>query len=760
MITRSLVFLFAQILLNVLVATAQPTLLPAPVRAALMPGAFHIDERTVVLVTDDSVEVQAVARYCADMIGRVSSFTPEVRKHDIAVDPPRNSIVISLRDDDTEVNPEGYVLRVSPKGAQLKAATAAGLFYAVQTFRQLLPARFESAAARDTVKGWDAACCLIVDAPRFPWRGLLLDCSRHFMDVAFIKRSIDLMARFKMNRFHWHLTDDQGWRLQVRSHPALTEIGAWRKQADGMRYGGFYTQDDVREIVAYAAARHVTVVPEIEMPGHTMALLATYPQLSCTGGPFDVPHTWGVFDDVLCVGKSESVEFIEEVLTEVMELFPSEYIHIGGDEVPGTRWMQCEDCRARMDAEGLHNSGELQSWFLSGVEEFLHAHGRKLIGWDEILDGGGLPRATVQSWRGMEGAVTAALSRRHAIVSPTSHAYFDYPLTSIDVETVYGFDPVPRALKPSEAEYILGGECNMWTERAPQHLVESKLYPRILAMAEVLWTPTQQRRYASFEKRLQRLYPRLDSLGIEYGFEAPPVRFEAQPLRSEIRRDDETSTLNVSILAGQKGLRLQYVDPATGETRAGTGSFDVEGRGSVRAWAEKPPRLRSDTAVLRYDLHRGVLGSITLDRSYHPRYSAGGAGALIDGLRGSTRFKDGRWQGYQGGDLTVTVDLGSRFPVSELSAGFLQERGAWIFMPRSVSFSTSEDGLQFVDAGTVLNTASDDEEQTILQDFQLAVEQQTVRYVRMTAENIGTCPPGHPGAGGAAWLFLDEIIVR
>lgn len=753
MITRSLYFLFVLTILNAFTAPAQPTLLPVPVRAALMPGAFHIDHNTVVLVTSDSADVQSVAQYCAEMIGRVSSYTPEVRRHDIAHGVPRNSIMISLRDDETEVHPEGYVLRVGQKNAQMKAATAAGLFYAVQTFRQLLPARFESPAGRDTVKGWDVSCCLIVDAPRFSWRGLLLDCSRHFMDVAFIKRTIDLMAQFKMNRFHWHLTDDQGWRLQVRSHPALTEIGAWRKQADGSRYGGFYTQAEVRDIVAYAAARHVIVVPEIEMPGHTMALLATYPQLSCTGGPFEVPHTWGVFEDVLCVGNSESMDLIEEVLTEVMELFPSEYIHIGGDEVPGTRWTQCDDCRARMDAEGLYSAGELQSWFLTRVEEFLHAHGRKLIGWDEILDGGGPPRATVQSWRGMEGAVTAALSKRQAIVSPTSHAYFDYPLTSIDVETVYNFEPVPRNLKSTEAEYILGGECNMWTERAPQHLVESKLYPRILAMAEVLWSPTMQRRYTSFEKRLQRLYPRLDSLGIRYGFEAPPVRFETQA-------DDAATKLRITLKGGQQGLRLQYIDPGSGESHAYSGTLEVTGAGAMRAWAEKGSRLRSDTAVLSYELHRGMQATVSLNQSFHPRYAAGGARALNDGIRGSANFKDGRWQGYQGVDVIATIDLGMEREITEITAGFLQDRNAWIFMPRRVRYSVSRDGVSYTDAGTVANTVSDGEEATTVKDFSFALKDQSARFVRIHAESIGTCPPGHPSEGATAWLFLDEIVVR
>lgn len=735
---------------------AQQPLIPLPARAVMQPGAFHIDEKTSILV--DTAEAIATAEYLAALIGQASPFTPPVVRF-AGGQPPRNCILLSLRRPAEAMNPEGYVLRVSPGSIILTAPATAGLFYGVQTLRQLFPARFESAfmhrsAARDTVRGWDVSCCMIQDAPRFAWRGLLLDCCRHFMDVEFVKRTIDLIAQLKMNRLHWHLTDDQGWRVEIRAHPALTEIGAWRMEKDGTRYGGFYTQEQIREVVAYAAARHVTVVPEIEMPGHALAALAAYPQLSCTGGPFEVASEWGVFKDIYCAGTEETFAFLEEVLTEVMALFPSEYIHIGGDEAPKFQWERCARCQARMAAEGLADEHALQSWFIARISRFLNAHGRKLIGWDEILEGGLAPGATVQSWRGMEGATAAATAGHNAIVSPTSHAYFDYPVSSIDLETVYSFDPVPAALKPSEAKHILGGECNMWTEHAPQALVESKVYPRILAMADVLWTPAAQRRYGDFHRRVQAYYPRLDTLGVRYGFEAPAVRFD-------VRRDSAARVLVVGLKSGQPGLQLRYIAPGeSGPAEAYASPLHLAGRGTLRAFAVGPARLRSDTLALQYDLHAGVDAVARLGRRYSDRYAAGGATAMTDGIRGSTSFRDGHWQGYEGTDVEVTVDLGAERMVSELTAGFLQYQPAWIFMPRRVTFGISRDGAAFTDIMTVENAASDRDEASFTRDFTAPFAGQHARFVRLKAETIGRCPEWHRGAGGKAWIFIDEFIIR
>ncbi|MBE0643345.1 MAG: family 20 glycosylhydrolase [Bacteroidetes bacterium] len=752
------VLVLAPVLALVSPLHAQQPLIPQPVRAVMQPGAFHFDASTTILIEGDSGVPAATAGYLAEMFGRVSSFTPKIAANG-GVTNPRNSVLLSLRSENG-VHPEGYMLRVSPGGAVLRASTEAGLFYGIQTLRQLLPPRFESAEGRDTVRGWDLPCCMIQDAPRFRWRGLLLDCCRHFMDVEFVKRTIDLIAQLKMNRLHWHLTEDQGWRIEIRKYPLLTDIGAWRTEPDGSRYGGYYTQDQIRDVVAYAAVRHVTVVPEIEMPGHSLAALAAYPKLSCTGGPFDVANSWGVFKDIYCAGNDDTFTFLAGVLTEVMQLFPSQYIHIGGDEAPKFRWEHCDLCQARMAAEGLADEEALQSWFIARIERFLNKHGRWLIGWDEILQGGLAPNATVQSWQGLEGAAAAARSGHTAIVSPTSHAYFDYPVSSIDLEKVYAFDPVPPELTAADAVYILGGECNMWTERAPQRLVESKLYPRILAMAEVLWAPTWQRTYGDFHRRVQNYYPRLDTLGVRYGFEAAPVRFD-------IRRDSAQNALIVALSAGQPGLRFRYFDPSDPFTeRQYDGSITLYGTGTLRAFAEAADErraggtLRSDTLDLRYDLHAGVGAAVTLGQRFSASYSAGGADAMADGLRGTDNFRDGRWQGYEAKDVEITLDLGSERFISELSAGFLQYQPAWIFMPRSVTFSISRDGTSFTDVFTMENDESDREENAFTREFGVPVGGQSARYVRLRAKTIGTCPDWHPGAGGKAWIFIDEFVVR
>jgi hexosaminidase len=359
---------------------------------------------------------------------------------------------------------------------------------------------------------------------------MLLDCCRHFMSKAFVKRYIDLLAYHKMNVLHWHLTEDQGWRIEIKKYPKLTDVGAWRGQGDE-RYGGYYTQRDVREIVEYARSRYVTVVPEIEMPGHSMAALASYPWLGCKGKGYEVGTHWGVYSDVYCAGNDRVFEFLTDVLSEVIGLFPSEYIHIGGDECPKTEWKACPKCQARIKAEGLQDEHKLQSYFIRRIEEFLSAEGRRLIGWDEILEGGLAPGATVQSWRGMDGAVTAATAGHDVIASPTSHCYLDYAQTRIPgeptwmgyipLERSYAFEPTPAELTPAQAQHVLGLEGNMWTEHAPQERVDWQIFPRLCALAEVGWSPKGARDWDDFSERMQTHYRRLDALGVTY-FVHPP----------------------------------------------------------------------------------------------------------------------------------------------------------------------------------------------------------------------------------------------
>ncbi|MCH7812843.1 MAG: beta-N-acetylhexosaminidase, partial [Planctomycetes bacterium] len=403
-------------------------IVPRPCRVKTLEGAFSLTPAVKILVREEDPAVRAVGDYLADWLRRGSGYAVPLEETDSSAPSQHNVILLTTfgsaaaPGDSAFQTEERYALTVERKHITLRAVTPQGLFRGVQTLKQLLPPTFAATTGQPSAGPWQIPCAVIEDQPRYRWRGLLLDCCRHFMTKEFVKRYIDLLAYHKMNVLHWHLTEDQGWRIEIKKYPKLTEIGAWRGQGDE-RYGGFYTQDDIREIVAYAASRYVTVVPEIEMPGHSVAALAAYPELSCTGGPFEVSTRWGVHADVYCAGNDQTFAFLEDVLSEVIELFPSEFIHIGGDECPKRRWKQCAKCQARIKAEGLADEHALQSYFIRRMEKFLNAKGKRLIGWDEILEGGLAPNATVQSWRGMKGAVAAAGAGHDVISSPTSHCY-------------------------------------------------------------------------------------------------------------------------------------------------------------------------------------------------------------------------------------------------------------------------------------------------------------------------------------------------
>ena len=426
-----------------------------------------------------------------------------------------NLTSITLRVDTTlsSLKNEGYFLAINNDTAAITAKTSTGVFYGIQTLRQILPTDIEKRQKVNDVL-WTMPQITILDTARFPWRGSLLDCSRHFFNKDQVKRFIDLLAFHKMNRFHWHLTDDQGWRIEIKKYPMLTQIGAWR---DGGAYGGFYTQEEVKEIVAYAEQRGVITIPEIEMPGHAMSALAAYPNLSCTGGPFQVTSGWGVFQDVYCAGNDSVFIFLQDVLTEIVDLFPSNVIHIGGDECPKDRWNACSKCKARMSAENLTDAEQLQSWFIKKIQTFLKTKGRDIIGWDEILQGGLAPGAKVQSWQGMSGGIAAANAGSDVVMSPTSHCYFNIDYSNISLNKAYTFEPVPSVIASDKVQYILGTEGNLWSEYiADQYQLDYQAYPRICALAEVGWTPETVKNWSGFSLRLSRHYTRLSNIGVNF----------------------------------------------------------------------------------------------------------------------------------------------------------------------------------------------------------------------------------------------------
>jgi hexosaminidase len=506
-------------------------LIPQPLKLATAPGTFTVSTQTV-FVARGAATTEAVH------LARALTLADAQGGKLLAKPPPDNFIALELDPDlASALGTEGYRLSVTPQHAILRAATEAGLFYAGVTFRQLLPLDAR-AGGRTTGNRWPLPCVEIEDTPRFAWRGLLLDVARHFFPPEFIERFIDLAALHKFNSLQLHLTDDQGWRVEIRKYPRLTAIGSVRpesprpgdrNQGDGIPYGPYYyTQAQLRDLVAYARARHVTLVPEIEMPGHFLGALAAYPELSCTGGPFTVRTRWGVEADILCGGSDQAVAFAQDVLAEIMTIFPGPFIHIGGDEAPRDRWKACPRCQARIKAEGLKNEAELQSWFNHRIEEFLSRHGRRLIGWDEILEGGLTPGAAVMSWRGTAGGLAAAQAGHDVVMSPTSHCYFDYAEGKglgepesiggyLPLRTVYEFEPVPPTLANPQRGHILGAQGNLWTEYiGTSETAEYFAFPRAVALAEVVWSPAVGRDYPDFLARLRLHARRLDALGVHY----------------------------------------------------------------------------------------------------------------------------------------------------------------------------------------------------------------------------------------------------
>jgi hexosaminidase len=517
-------------------ADAAFAIIPRPVRLAPGEGRFTLTAHTTIWADERSASAGSqLARYLEPATG----FAFDVRRGDTP------STGISLHHDRTldRLGPEGYALHITPSRVIVRAADERGLFYAIQTIRQLLPPAIFQEARASGVE-WSMPAVSIEDQPRFAWRGSHLDVGRHFMPKEFIKKHLDLMAMHKLNTFHWHLTEDQGWRLEIRKYPRLTEVGAWRRETlvgrqgayrdsaawvfDSMPHGGFYTQDDAREIVAYAAARQIAVVPEIEMPGHALAAIASYPELGVTGASLEVGRRWGVYSDILNADDA-TVSFMQDVLTEVMEIFPGTFIHVGGDEADKAQWRTSSRIQARIRELGLDNEDALQSWFIRQMDTFLTARGRRLVGWDEILDGGLAPNATVMSWRGTQGGLAAARDGHDVVMAPTGFTYLDYyqardtsaePIAIggfLPLERVYAFDPIPTELERQFTKHILGAQAQLWTEYMKEpRKVEYMAFPRLTALSEVVWTPVEGKDYSRFLVRLRTHLERLKALDVNY----------------------------------------------------------------------------------------------------------------------------------------------------------------------------------------------------------------------------------------------------
>jgi len=758
---------------------ASPTaagIIPRPWQMAMESGSFALVSGTPIIVPEGTEAEAAVADLKARMAASFGLDLPVARSEHPASSPA----VLFKTSGDPLLGPEGYKLRIRTDGITLEAGTDRGFLHGVQTIYQLCPATiFDREGIRSGPP--TVPCLSIVDRPRFAWRGVLLDVSRHFFTKAFVLHLLDELAMHKMNVLHWHLTDDQGWRVEIKRYPKLTEVGAWRvdredrhwnarepqKPGERATYGGFYTQDEIREVVAYAARRGITVIPEIELPGHCLSALAAYPELSCSGGPFTVPPggVWPI-KDVYCAGNETVFQFLENVLTEVLDLFPSPVIHIGGDEVDKSTWKACPKCQARMAAEGLKSEEELQSYFIKRIERFLNGRGRTLLGWDEILEGGLAPRAMVMSWRGTQGGIQAARTGHDVVMTPTSHCYFDYyqgqpfsePLAIggyLPLGKVHAFEPAPADLSPEEAKRILGVQANLWTEyvATPSH-ARYMLYPRLAAMAEAGWSPAEGRDWNDFCARLAAQFGRYEAAGMNYARSLFAVRMKPD-------FDAEKRECVLSIETESSGPELRYTlngAPPTPRSRLYPGPLRLKKTTVVKAGAFLKGRPAGPVGETRFAAHAALGRKVSLAASFSGRYDGGGPLALVDGLRGSPSHTDGRWQGFEGVDLEAVIDLGKVRRLRRVETAFLQNTSSWIFSPESVEVAVSRDGQAFETAARLSGEPPAGPAPAEIKSFAFPLETKA-RFVRLSAKNIALCPPWHAGAGGKAWLFADEIIV-
>lgn len=530
---NKLKLMVALLMVGSLPAMAQLSIIPQPQKCIEKHGSFSINEQTVIVLPNNDKKLSEAVALWNDLLKTAAGFSLEVTT-DAAK--KRNAIYCKLND--KMANEEAYKLTILQSGIKIEAKAPVGVFYAFQTLRQLMPSAIESDKLVNDV-AWQVPCAIIEDAPAFGHRGMMLDVSRHFKSKEFVKRYIDLMAFHKLNTFHWHLTDDQGWRIEIKKYPKLTTVGGFRNKTlighvnkkphnwNVEKYGGFYTQEDVKEVIAYAQKRFVEIIPEIEMPGHSVAALAAYPEYSCSGGPFEVEGQWGVFNDIFC-SKESTFQFLQDILDEVAELFPSQYIHIGGDEAPKVRWKRCAACQARIKENNLPDEDHLQSYFVNRIEKYLHTKGKRMIGWDEILEGDVSKTATVMSWRGVKGGIQAAKRGHEVLMTPNTHFYFNHyqadPKTQplafggfSPIEKVYGFQPIPDELNKEEGKRVKGIQANMWSEYlTDDSMTEYMAYPRAAAMAEVAWTIDKNKDFDSFMKRLKQVSAHYDVMGVNY----------------------------------------------------------------------------------------------------------------------------------------------------------------------------------------------------------------------------------------------------
>lgn len=742
-------------------------IIPQPQSMVLGKGSFQFTQKTVFVTAP---ELYPVTNSFVEQYEKATGFRMFFRKAAIQT----SYILLSL---DKSLPKEGYTLVVKPDKISITAADRNGALYALETLRQLLPKEFESATP---VKiDWTVPAVTITDAPQYQWRGLMLDVSRHFFPKEYILKTLDRMAMLKLNTFHFHLVDNEGWRIEIKKYPKLTEVGAWRvDQEDKLwdertpnpanafanpatapkKYGGFYTQEDIKEIVAYATKRGITVIPEIEMPAHAMSAIAAYPELSCHKRPIGVPSgaVWPI-TDIYCAGQEETFDFIEEVLTEVLALFPSQYIHVGGDEATHTEWERCPKCQLRMKEHQLKNVHQLQSYFIKRIDDFLTSKGRTLVGWDEIMDGGLAKNAVVMNWRGIEVG-KKALAQGNPIVL-TSDCYIDNYQGLPDYEPqanggylplkkLYNYNLEKEALADASVEKskVLGTQANLWAEHvgSTEHS-EYMLFPRLLALAEISWTNDKLKDWNSFMRRTQHFMQRMDVMGIHYARSVYQVVPTVENKEGNIYLKLECEVPNADI-------RYALGDTSIEKGEKYTAPIAIKGTITYKA-AVFSANVTNTITSGQITFHKAIGKPVSYSPLYHKNYQGQGEGTLTNVIRGTKNFHDGQWLGWLGDDVTLTLDLGETTEVSEVRIGAMDAQSSGIYFPERLTVALSADGKNYREV------AAQEEPCTIkgkpsLKDFVLKFAPQSTRYLQIQLKNVKT-----PPKGGDAWLFIDEILV-
>ena len=750
------------------------SIVPYPNDVQMGEGFFNAAGAAVVY--DASVD-EATVNIIKAFAGKLSSASG--KESPVSVGTSGNGFVFASN---ASVPFEAYTLEVKPEGVRVEASSMRGFNYAIQTIKQLLPVQiFSDKQAADL--SWTLPVVYINDAPRFAYRGLHLDEGRHFFGVEEVKRYLDLMEVHKLNKFHWHLTEDQGWRIEIKKYPRLTEIGSVRKGTcirknftshNGIPYGEgmWYTQDQIREIVAYAASKGIDVIPEIDLPGHMQGALAAYPELGCTGGPYEVWTRWGVSEDVLCAGNEKVYEFLEDVLTEVCDLFPYEYIHIGGDECPKVRWESCPKCQAKIkelglsDKDGQKAEHYLQSYVITRIEKFLNSKGRNVIGWDEILEGGIAPNATIMSWRGETGGIEATKLGHKAIMTPNTYYYLDYYQSTdvenepfgiggyLPVERCYSYEPYAESMTAEQRNLIWGVQGNLWTEyiATADHLYYM-LLPRFAALAEVQWCKPEIKDWERFYAAADEFCAIYDTMGYNYAKHIFHVS-------ADVSSAPETKTVTVS-LATQGGAPIRYTLDGTEPTEKSKlykKPLTIKKTTLLKATSFRDG-MEPKVLTKKFDFNKATGADITFSRKPHARYTPASPKALVDGLRGPQVYKSQEWTAWHGKPVDIVLDMKKAQSFSSVVLGMLSNKPSYLFLPESVTISVSEDGKEYREVAAESYGVESKDSPDVATDLQISFAKVKARYVKVSITPVKTIPDWHYAAGKRTFVFVDEIMI-